>query len=63
MKPLSCKIEGLKSSNTSDYVITNGMSSLVKYFFKNSDFTPSFQKHVDSIKVVSDEMIEVSTQV
>ena len=63
MKPLASKIEGLKSSEVTDYVVPNGMSSLVKHFFKKSGVSPIFQKNVNNIKIVDNDKIAVSTSV
>ena len=63
MKPLASKIEGLKSSDVTDYVAPNGMSSLVKHFFKKSGVSPTFQKNVNNIKIVDNDKIVVSTSV
>ena len=63
MKPLESKIEGLKSSEVTDYVVPNGMSSLVKHFFKKSGVSPIFQKNVNNIKIVDNDKIAVSTSV
>ena len=63
MKPLASKIEGLKSSEVTDYVVPNGMSSLVKHFFKKSGVSPIFQKNVNNIKIVDGDKIAVSTSV
>ena len=63
MKPLASKIEGLKTSEVTDYVVPNGMSSLVKHFFKKSGVSPIFQKNVNNIKIVDNDKIAVSTSV
>ena len=64
MTPMTSHIEGSKSKYPgTDYCVTNGMSSMVKHFLKKSGATTKFQNHVDNIKITSEDMIEVSTQV
>ena len=64
MTPMTSHIEGSKSKYSgTDYCVTNGMSSMVKHFLKKSGATTKFQNSVNNIKITSENMIEVSTQV
>ena len=64
MTPMTSHIEGSKSKYPgTDYCVTNGMSSMVKHFLKKSGATTKFQNHVSNIKITSEDMIEVSTNV
>ena len=64
IKPLSSKIEGMKSKDVKDFVTTKaGMSSLVKYFFEKSGIKPQFNQHVNEISLTEDQKWQIFTQV